>query len=535
MNVTTQSYEKQGMSPLRIKFVPDFSKSCRYAGERISTYTPACGTATVSYTCTANDVMTAEKTQYWNTMSVGVSNYLIKTLSVIPVSNLHVSTSQCCRASISSSMQSHPGYDLVIYAHFMPLVGSVAAFAGPCATDSTGRPIAGFMNFSPKSMQTNQYSDNIHLFMHELTHVLGFTGGFLSRFPSMTATRVKADGRTVREVVSPTVKQKVREHFGCPTATGAEMEDWDSPSIPNHWEKSVFFSEYMTGILDENFQPVSPITLALLQDLGFYKVNFEMAEKFVAGKGAGCSWLNSRCDTRSGSNFCRTQNEPGCTYDHMAKGFCNKMTWSGTIPVTSYTSSSSLPQYFRYFGSANVGGGTAMSNFCPMITAYSNGDCTESQNFNPSIDNILGNQYGSYGRCFSSSVLSTQYWGGTLSNDGKTRCHTFTCKANGGVRIYIGAGTANWIDCPNKGAVVDVYKELSKLRPSCVDNGRGNCASFFGTITCPDPTIFCTPTSSRKIQTLTSNDSLQSTAGNSVGGSVKRAWETFAHKVGLSH
>jgi len=388
------------------------------------------------------------------------------------------------------------------------------------------------MNFSPKNLQPDQYSDNIHLFMHELTHVLGFTGGFISRFPSMTATRVKADGRTVREVVSPTVRQKVREHFGCSTATGAEMEDWDSPSIPNHWEKSIFYSEYMTGILDENFQPVSVITLALLQDFGFYQVNFDMAEKFVAGKNAGCSWLNSRCDSRSSRYFCRNENQAGCTHDYMAKGFCNKVTWSGTIPVTSYTSSNTLPSYFQYFGSGTLGGSTAMANFCPTITAFSNGDCTETGNYNPSIDGFLGNQYGSYGRCFSSSVLSSQYWGGSLSNDGKTRCHTFTCKSSGAVRVYIGPGTANFIDCPSSGAVLNVYTELAKLNPSCVDNGRGNCAAYFGTLTCPDATVLCaTPTPTPKAMPV--EESWQS-MGRSINKSIKRVLGAVSHKMGIS-
>jgi hypothetical protein len=491
VNSTEQTYEKASWSPIRVKFVPDFSKACTSAGQVISTYTAVCGSELIRYTCTADDVMTSAKMQYWTTMSVGIQNYLAKALSVIPVSNLYVSSGQCCRATITSSMQSHPNKDLVIFAHFMPLAGSIAAFAGPCGTDSSGRPIAGFMNFSPRTLQTDQYSDNIHLFMHELTHVLGFTGGFISRFPSMTATRVKADGRTVREVVSPTVRQKVREHFGCSSATGAEMEDWDSPSIPNHWEKSIFMSEYMTGILDENFQPVSAITLALLQDFGFYKVDFTQAEKYVSALNYGCSWLNNRCDSRNDRYFCKNANQAGCTHDYMAKGFCNKLTWSGNIPVTSYSSSTSLPSYFRYFSSATVGGGTAMANFCPTYVAYSNGDCTESSNYNPSIDGLLGNQYGSYGRCFTSSVLTTQYWGGSLSNDGKTRCHTFTCKADKSVRVYIGAGTSSYIDCPYSGAVLDVYKELKSHNPSCVDNGRGNCAAFFGSLTCPDSTAMC--------------------------------------------
>lgn len=40
----------------------------------------------------------------------------------------------------------------------------------------------------------------------------------------------------------------------------------------------------------------SKLTLALLQDSGWYMPNYENAEELKWGKGLGCAFINSRCE-----------------------------------------------------------------------------------------------------------------------------------------------------------------------------------------------------------------------------------------------
>ena len=72
---------------------------------------------------------------------------------------------------------------------------------------------------------------------------------------------------------------------------------------------------------------LSNITLAILEDSGWYKVNYSYFANtsFTFGKNEGCNFLDSKClDSTSGkSNFplyyCDQANSTGCTYDGFAK------------------------------------------------------------------------------------------------------------------------------------------------------------------------------------------------------------------------
>ena len=104
------------------------------------------------------------------------------------------------------------------------------------------------------------------------------------------------------EISTPTVKQVVRNHFDCPTLTGARLA---APTIPDTsiQECSFFdldlryhFDEDMTSISQNaDADGVSPISLALLEDSSWYKANFEAAKTPLFGRGAGCGFLESSC------------------------------------------------------------------------------------------------------------------------------------------------------------------------------------------------------------------------------------------------
>ena len=121
-------------------------------------------------------------------------------------------------------------------------------------------------------------------------------------------------------MVTPRVVEEVRRHFNCSTLEGAELEDQGGEGITTlnyhsfvylllivlfvclfclgtaltHWEKRAFENEAMTGTHTQN--PVySRITLALMEDTGWYKARMEMAQPLNWGKNLGCAFAQRSC------------------------------------------------------------------------------------------------------------------------------------------------------------------------------------------------------------------------------------------------
>lgn len=55
----------------------------------------------------------------------------------------------------------------------------------------------------------------------------------------------------------------------------------------NHWEKWLLENQVMTGSPMQNLV-LSQIALILMDDIGWYKVNYRIAEKIYKDRGVGC-------------------------------------------------------------------------------------------------------------------------------------------------------------------------------------------------------------------------------------------------------
>lgn len=99
---------------------------------------------------------------------------------------------------------------------------------------------------------------------------------------------------TISGVVStPAVRQATRDHFNCPTAEGAPLEqDGGDATSGSHWESTVFQSEIMIGASAAVERRVlSPITLGLAQDSGWYVPNWDAQGFLRHGHLVGCDML----------------------------------------------------------------------------------------------------------------------------------------------------------------------------------------------------------------------------------------------------
>ncbi|KAG9511252.1 Leishmanolysin-like peptidase, partial [Fragariocoptes setiger] len=295
------------------------------------------------------------------------------------------------------------------------------AYAAHCAQDlRTDRPIAGHANLCPDSISTDpkDLSALIATVKHELTHVLGFSvslfayyrdengqplteRGGIGRIPINPETGyprwsertikkvvrknwITAGGpinKTIHLVVTPAVKRAVREHFNCSDLAGAELEDQgaDGTSM-THWEKRLFENEAMTGTHTQN-SVYSRVTLAMLQDTGWYKPNYSRADELEWGKNLGCDFVEKSCkswiDLKRSLNmtirpFCDKPRGQiltiSCTDDRSSKAVCNMKTYEEPLD----------PMYrnFDYIEGvpdvdlAYYGGSVDLADYCPFIQEF---------------------------------------------------------------------------------------------------------------------------------------------------------------------
>uniref|UniRef100_A0A7S2EQE0 Leishmanolysin-like peptidase n=1 Tax=Ditylum brightwellii TaxID=49249 RepID=A0A7S2EQE0_9STRA len=326
-------------------------------------------------------------------------------------------------------------------------LGDYVASATYCSTDQFDRPVAGMMHicigddfFDPENLNRN-----IITVMHEIGHVLGFNPVSLAHFRARDGTpltprdengdvpdvevectgpvegrqrgtiplpsesilqfRDTRGGVRVADVVTPTVAQVVRNQFDCQTLIGGELEsaythgeeeggDDERECFGGHWERRLFPTDLMNSNVAsvEYTLNISPLTLALMADTGWYQVELSHAA-FVStwGRRAGCDFVNGKCVMGDGgvtaSNapfFCNDvlssgpdqaiEEIHGCTADLSRKAVCSIVKYDDDLPAE-----------FDYFGQvpkmgSQVGGSDPGLDFCPVFNGFSNGLCKEKQN-----------------------------------------------------------------------------------------------------------------------------------------------------------
>ncbi|XP_014250550.1 leishmanolysin-like peptidase [Cimex lectularius] len=418
----------------------------------------------------------------------------------VTVPEEHLDVCRTCNASGLSCMEHGTpgkgitGADFVFYVSAMPTErckkGLTVAYAAHCQQEAVlDRPIAGHGNFCPNSISTNPQELDILLstVKHEILHALGFSISLFAFFRDaegnpltpreengkpMQNTKLQARQwsdkviktvnlkewnihggaieRQVQMMVTPRVVKEVREHFNCSTLEGAELEDQGGEgTVLTHWEKRVFENEAMTGTHTQN--PVySMLTLALMEDTGWYMANYSMAQPLRWGKNLGCDFVTKSCkhwiDTKREEGisihpFCdKVKADPlktECTSDRTSVALCNLVQYEKELPP-NYQNFDFIPNVTKgregYYG-----GVVSLADYCPYIQEFSwraqnivvrGSRCQYPEN-NPHPDkNFALEEYGEDSRCFDHTnemweeksckqSKQWQYWG--------SGCYRFTC------------------------------------------------------------------------------------------------------------
>uniref|UniRef100_A0A8L8KUM5 Leishmanolysin-like peptidase n=1 Tax=Heligmosomoides polygyrus TaxID=6339 RepID=A0A8L8KUM5_HELPZ len=321
------------------------------------------------------------------------------------------------------------------------------AYAAHCQQEARlDRPVAGYVNLCPSALSTHRHDREI-LFStvkHEILHALGFSVGLYAFFRDENGKP-----RTKRNRYGKPIS--FNKEFGYydwdrNTITTVLREDWwtgegrvsrllrpknemSSTSLRlrsaggRHSTHPLGENEAMTGTHTQN--PVySRMTLALLEDSGWYKPNYEEAEELHWGRKLGCDfvkkscgeWINSKIENGElPSPFCNEVKHDGqkslayyfrCTSQRDSLAICNLVPYKKELPVQ-----------FRNFakiegvsavGAKHYGGTVELADYCPYSqefqwklpnsTLRQDSRC-ELEGNNRDGEDIL-EVYGTLSRCF---------------------------------------------------------------------------------------------------------------------------------------
>ena len=362
----------------------------------------------------------------------------------------------------------------------------------------TNRPIVGVIYINT-NININIGNIGIYLkyiFLHEITHILGFYYDLFKYYPEGIEKTIKTEkekrtGVEKKFIITPKVVSFAKKYFGCNEINGVELEN--QHNLPwSHWEARILLGELMTSSSYTPEQVISEFTLALLEDSGWYKVNYFTGGLMRFGKNKGCNFLKTDCEndyleSNFKYEFCDflKGNQPSCSSGRQSRAYCKSYTkieinekdylidyirfekWFGRIdtdncPVNDIEINEENNLY--YVGNCNYGSGKygTHNNF---------NDETKS---NEDFQEILGEKYGPNSFCAISNILPEEGNNkfGSQKNSFRAVCYPMFCSSKSlTIQIY-----DQYIVCPRQGGKVEI-------------DGK-----YKGYLFCPDYNLICTGT-----------------------------------------
>ncbi|KAM8934064.1 leishmanolysin-like peptidase [Pelodytes ibericus] len=411
---------------------------------------------------------------------------------------------------------------------------NIVAYAAYCQLEADmDRPIAGYASLCPNmiSTQPQEFVGMLSTVKHEIIHALGFSAGLFAFYyddDGNPLTDRHANGlpqfndslgvyqwsdKVVRRVsriwdvrgpdvlhhdvsllVTPRVTEEVRKHFDCPILEGMELENQGGVGTEmNHWEKRLLENEAMTGSHTQN-RVFSRITLALMEDTGWYRANYSMAERLDWGRGKGCDFVMKSCKfwihhqsgkKQSVSPFCDTlRTNPlklACRQDKKAVAICNLQKFPKPLP-REY-------QYFDHIPGVEAedlpyyGGAVEIADFCPFTQEFSwhlsgefqrSSDCTITDNQPAPSRNFGAERYGPESACLEqrSAFIMEQCLKRMSYPDWGSGCYQVSCSADG---LQVWVQDARYL-CSREGQILTISVQMNGwlyggnlICPSCWD------------------------------------------------------------------
>ncbi|XP_035379419.1 leishmanolysin-like peptidase [Electrophorus electricus] len=456
---------------------------------------------------------------------------------------------------------------------------NIVAYAAYCQLEAElDRPIAGYANLCPNmiSTQLQEFEGMLSTVKHEIIHALGFSAGlfafyhdddgkpltprFASGLPAFNeslglyqwsdkvikrAARLwdLRGGRMVQHevhlMVTPRVVAEARRHFKCPILEGMELENQGGIGTElNHWEKRLLENEAMTGSHTQN-RVFSRITLAIMEDTGWYTANYSMAENLEWGKDLGCDFVMKSCkfwiDRQRLMNPTRTpycnsvRGTPlqlSCRQDQLAVAVCNLQKYGQP-----------LPHEYQYFDSIPgvpeedlplYGGAVQIADFCPFSQEFSwhlSGEyqrssyCRIQANQPDSWRNYAAEEYGPNSVCLyqKSAFVMEQCNKRMTYPDWGSGCYKTTCSAEG---LLVWVQEQSFL-CMHAGHLLNV-------------NVKVNDWVYRGQLICPVCSHFCSHCPlPHELPPISTNRSVHIDPCSSSSGLVVKLWLLLLNLIPL--
>jgi len=317
---------------IRTRYMP---LALSYIKRTVMIKEPVAGSLKLPRHCTSKDPFSGECTE-WGTGS--------RCLEAIHNETLFGDYQVC----IGGSCEQRPGglgasgADVVLYVTGLgntnSCQGGSAASGGHCIVDPAqkNRPVAIAMNICPRLMEIGTQGTVIDTLVHEIMHGLVFTRSLYDLYVDASGTprgpgavfKTSLEGKNY--LVGPKVVSTVRDHFSCQTLEGAELEnEGGGGATGSHWESRIHASDVMraTARVIER-QAFTNLTMALMEDSGWYVPRYEAAVAETWGRGKGCVFANGHCASHPitfEGFYCQDNSEDGplmCSADRLGYGQC---------------------------------------------------------------------------------------------------------------------------------------------------------------------------------------------------------------------
>lgn len=343
--------------------------------------------------------------------------------------------------------------DIILYvtaANSETCGGMTIAYAGWCELDPyTKRPIAGAINFCPDRINTDAegFGDMLDTSIHEIIHVLAFTDSLYGHYVdengqtrgmNSVVRQTTVDASTNKlSLITPKVVEAARQHFQCDDVSQVSLENEGGDSTAHsHWEELHYEGEIMCG-KQSGRAPLTNLTLGLLDDSGWYQIDYTKSGFLQYGHNAGCMFPGLSCLGLTAAfprYHCTAQEKEisQCTADHYAFGYCTD---------------------------SNLG------NTCTTVKAYENGHCTDSS-FHSASRARFGESHALFSRCFEAPDDTIEVKEGNLVYSSTIQgagCYQTSCaKVNGQHVLSIGISGV-FRECP-QGQYVNLADFNSNFR-----------------------------------------------------------------------
>ncbi|KAG7241579.1 hypothetical protein INR49_025499 [Caranx melampygus] len=172
----------------------------------------------------------------------------------------------------------------------------VLAYAVHCQTDTSGRPVAGVvvMCRDRVTADTTNHQTTVQTVIHELFHALGFSKHLFHTWKDCSSSSqvgvkcfprrkvVHSDGSGQMRIYTPSVISALQNHLvSTDPELGGPLENLDAAAsrVSSHWESRVLRGSIMSAVLEDwTTVRIDPVTLAALQDTGWYTVNLSRTQ-----------------------------------------------------------------------------------------------------------------------------------------------------------------------------------------------------------------------------------------------------------------